>query len=106
MLLRRGEPGSCWSWPQKDMRYSELRKSIMGFIERRRDTFGGARPMDFDHYETDDTDPYTTWWGGAGYSGWAGVPWSQGEEVEDLTDEANPELPQMQCQWGKGCKGN
>lgn len=55
-------------------------KEIMSFIDRRRDAFGGARPMDIDSHKTDGTEPYTTWWGGVDYSGWKCVPWTHEEE--------------------------
>lgn len=41
----------------KNMCHTEVRESTMIFIERRRDTFGGARPMALDYLEVE---PETT----------------------------------------------
>lgn len=58
----------------KDMRYSEVREEIMSFIERLRDTFRGARPMDIDNNGPEYGDHYVLHfvWGGGGRStrGW------------------------------------
>lgn len=51
----------------------------MRFIGRLRDSFGDARLVGVGCHETDGTDPYTTCWGGADFSGWEDIPQSPEE---------------------------
>lgn len=50
-----------------DSSYPEVRGEINSFIDRRRDTVAGPRPMDSDTPETASaTHVHSNWWGGAG----------------------------------------
>lgn len=48
----------------KGMRCPEVRQEIMSFLERRRDTLGGPRPMDV-QIGAKSPDHHLGWWGGA-----------------------------------------
>lgn len=87
-----------------DAHHAEVRNGVMSSIERRRDTFGGARPMDVDKHDTDHYEPYETWWGGAD-SGWNDLQTLRSQAENDWMEDGSPDVSQVQPQWRQGLLG-
>lgn len=58
--------------------------------------------MEVDNNEQEHPDAYASWWGGA-ENLWVEDSWGCAED-EDWREESDPEISQMNSQWGKGPK--
>lgn len=85
-----------------DTSYSEARGGIMSSIRRRRDTFGGPRPIDFDNQGVDQQAHLQTNLWGVAEAIWHDDMVDCWPDEDNWQEEGSPEVSPMQSHWGQG----